>query len=318
MKKITVILMWFVALILPSGLSGQNKKEFSWMKTQDSLTLFQETGNGGRQVVWQFNYFPDRRTFFHPVFSPDGTLLTAEAPKDHPWHLGLWFCWKYINGLNYWEYSGDSKLAVSEGKTDLQQIRISTRRDGSGLIKLEIIYHPWDSADSVVMKETRTIRAAAPEADGSYSLDFEHKFTAVTDLLLERTPPQTSPGGVTWGGYAGLSVRFDQKLSDPNYFSSELDSMVSGTRTGWVAANLKNGKGKTVQMVILENISNTRYPTPWYCINRPAEKFWYYNAAILYHEGLKMKKGETLTLGYKVLVPASPLTRTEIADRLLP
>jgi hypothetical protein len=285
------------------------------MKTQDSLTLFQETGSGGKQIVWQFNYFPEKRTFFHPVYSPDGTLLTAEAPKDHLWHLGLWFSWKYIDGVNYWEYEDDPKLAISEGKTDLQEIRVSTRLDGSALLNLEISYHPWKSADSVVMKETRTIKTTAPADDGSYTIDFEHKFTAVKDIVLERTPPQTSPGGVSWGGYAGLSVRFDQSLSDPSYFSNEKDSLASGTRAGWVAANLKNVAGKTVQMVILENSSNTRFPTPWYCINRPAEKFWYYNAAILYHEGLKMKKGETMTLGYTVLVPAKPMTRIEIEGR---
>jgi hypothetical protein len=283
MKKSYALLLGFLLLIPIGHLSGQNKKEYSWMKTQDSLTLFQETGSGGKQIVWQFNYFPEKRTFFHPVY--------------------------------YWEYEDDPKLAISEGKTDLQEIRVSTRLDGSALLNLEISYHPWKSADSVVMKETRTIKTSAPADDGSYTIDFEHKFTAVKDIVLERTPPQTSPGGVSWGGYAGLSVRFDQSLSDPSYFSNEKDSLASGTRAGWVAANLKNVAGKTVQMVILENSSNTRFPTPWYCINRPAEKFWYYNAAILYHEGLKMKKGETMTLGYTVLVPAKPMTRIEIEGR---
>jgi len=23
--------------------------------------------------------------------------------EDHVWHLGYWFSWKYINGVNYWK-----------------------------------------------------------------------------------------------------------------------------------------------------------------------------------------------------------------------
>jgi hypothetical protein len=291
---------------------GQTNPVYEWQKSTNSLALIKSIEGKGPQMIWQFNYPEGKRTFFHPVYSPNGTLLTAEAPADHRWHLGLWFCWKYINGLNYWEYSGDPKNEVSEGKTDTKEIKIRTRKDGSALIDMKISYHPWDSAQAIVMEESRTMVMNAPDKEGSWSMDFIQEIQAVKDVLLERTPPQTSPNGVSWGGYAGLSVRFDQSLSHPVYFSQELDSMVSGNRTPWVAANLLNKEGKPVQMVIIEDHTNLRYPTPWYCINRPAEKFWYYNAALLYHEGLALKAGEKFKLRYRILFPSSPLTRDQI------
>jgi hypothetical protein len=152
----------------------------------------------------------------------------------------------------------------------------------------------------------------APAEDGSYFIDFEHLFTAVNDVVLDRTPPQTNAQGIRWGGYAGLCVRFDQNLSNPSYFSAQSDSMNSGERASWVAANLKAPDGKTVQIVLVDHTENVRYPTPWYVINRPNDRFWYYNAAILYHEPLKLKAGEKMTLRYRVIVPAEPLTREEI------
>ena len=63
-------------------------------------------------IIWQYN-FNNRfgKPYFHPVRVKNSTL-TCVSPPDHPWHLGLWFSWKYINGVNYWEYLDDFK---SEG-----------------------------------------------------------------------------------------------------------------------------------------------------------------------------------------------------------
>jgi hypothetical protein len=137
-------------------------------------------------------------------------------------------------------------------------------------------------------------------------------FTAITDVVLDRTPPQTSPNGVSWGGYAGLSMRFDQKLSNPVYFSGTQDSVINGMGNSWVAATLSTPGGKKVQMVILDDPSNPRYPSVWYTINRPNDRFWFFSPALLYHSSMELKAGDKMRLRYRVLVPAEPLTRAEI------
>ena len=56
------------------------------------------------QAVWRLNCGGDQpKPHFHPVALPDGRVLTWDRPPDHVWHHGLWFSWKFINGLNYWE-----------------------------------------------------------------------------------------------------------------------------------------------------------------------------------------------------------------------
>jgi hypothetical protein len=63
----------------------------------------------------------------------------------------------------------------------------------------------------LVLRERRKITVSAPDADGVYHIDWTATFTAgAKDVILDRTPPQEQ----SWGGYAGLSIRFAQGLTD--------------------------------------------------------------------------------------------------------
>jgi len=74
-----------------------NLAGLSWRQTDSSLALF----NGGA-VVWQLSYAKSEgQPYFHPLRLPDGMETAALRPADHPWHRGLWWSWKYINGVNY-------------------------------------------------------------------------------------------------------------------------------------------------------------------------------------------------------------------------
>jgi hypothetical protein len=87
------------------------------------------------QPVWQFNFGSNAtKPFFHPVALPGGPVLTWDQPGDHPWHRALWFSWKFINGINYWEE--DPKTGVSAGRTRWSEPQIETRRDFSARIHL--------------------------------------------------------------------------------------------------------------------------------------------------------------------------------------
>ena len=60
-------------------------------------------------MIWQFNF---NNRFGMPYFHPlciNNSVLTSASPPDHPWHLGFWFSWKFIDGINYWEYLDDFK-----------------------------------------------------------------------------------------------------------------------------------------------------------------------------------------------------------------
>lgn len=255
---------------------------------------------------------PDRKPHFHPLISPNGTILSSESPKDHLWHMGLWFSWKFIDGLNYWEYTGDPTKHISEGMTEIHSVQVDSSKQGDYHIHLNIIYHPWDKKDSPVMKEVQRITISAPKADKSFWIDYDLTFTALKDLLLDRTPIPGEPNGQSWGGYSGMSIRLNTEFKNIRYFSESKESVTYGDRNRWVACEFDNGMGNREQVIMFDDTENPRYPSPWYCINDPATPMYYFSPAILYKEPMKLKKGEVLHLKYRIYLPAKLLTKDEI------
>jgi hypothetical protein len=73
------------------------------------------------RVVTILSFLPER---FNHVICQDGPVLTWLRPPDHPWHHGLWFSWKTVNGLNYWE---EYENGESEGKRSWEIVELTSR-----------------------------------------------------------------------------------------------------------------------------------------------------------------------------------------------
>jgi len=61
---------------------------------------------GGGSLLAVYRYGDDTpKPYFHPVTLGTGleAPLTLLSPHDHVHHRGLWFCWKFVNGENFWE-----------------------------------------------------------------------------------------------------------------------------------------------------------------------------------------------------------------------
>jgi hypothetical protein len=201
----------------------------AWRKEAGMIALI-----GGDQAVWQFNYQSGQdRLFFHPVAVAGGPVLTSDRPKDHPWHRALWFSWKFINGVNYWE--PNAQTGTLDGRTKWSNLQSETRPDFSARLSMEIAYRPADGPP--VLKEHRVIAISAPAQDGSYSMDWQMTFTALDKaIVFDRTPLPGEPEGKPWGGYAGLSVRFAENL--PNS-KPPAPRARSGSRTTPIAFGLR-------------------------------------------------------------------------------
>ena len=82
----------FVALAAAVGVCrAGDSGSLAWKTDQDSVALVQ-----GERVVWQFHFgADDTKPCFHPVALLEAPDLVWHRPPDHPWHLGLWFSWKF-------------------------------------------------------------------------------------------------------------------------------------------------------------------------------------------------------------------------------
>jgi hypothetical protein len=214
--------------------------EYSWRQGTNSVALL----NRGK-VVWQLNYDKaEGKPYFHPLSTVDGSVLSWLRPGDHPWHRALWFSWKLIDGLNYWEEDGNTGL--SEGRTELTGVKVSASADFSARIEMTLSYHPPEKAE--VLSEKRVVEVSAPQADGCYRIDWVSSFdTAASNVVLGRTPIPGQANGVEYGGYAGLSLRMAKETQGWTFVDSEgrEGAAIHGKKSEWVnvSGNFAEGRG---------------------------------------------------------------------------
>lgn len=274
-----------------------------WEQSDTTIALM-----NGHKMVWQFNFPKLGKPYFHPLNTVDGYTLTWLSPPDHHWHYALWFSWKYINGINYWEEDKTTHLA--KGLTEVTRQTIKFNDDLSAKITLELSYHPPNGDD--VLTENRTIYVSPPDEDGEYYIDWESNFKAEDmQVILERTPIEGQEGGRRWGGYATLGLRINAETLTGisllnNEGKRELDIHTTPTKWTDISGIIKDDSTKSAGITIFDHNQNPRHPVPGYVINSENKNDWprfvYTNPGFLYNNGYTIKAGERLKLCYRVLV----------------
>jgi len=271
----------------------------------------------GTNVTWRFCFESKYgKPFFHPLSVVDGVALTHSRPEDHRWHYGLWFSWKYINRVNYWEE--DRQTGRAEGATRWTAPEIEARPDGSATIRLELTYtHPSGRVD---LTERRELRISAPAADGSYRIDWRAHFTAGgAGAMLDRTPMPGEPEGKVNGGYAGLGLR----LAGPPLAVSMVCSTGAVSRfesdrarpfAAAVAGNFRRGDAPAGAIAIFSDPANAGTNAPWYLVKSETMRFAC--AALLAPRPLTLAPGGRLDLHYRIVLRARPWTHEALAAEL--
>ncbi len=280
--------------------TGARAEDWQWdAQPGKSVTL-----KRGETVVWQFNYGREQpKPHFHPVALPDGRVVTWDRPPDHVWHHGLWFSWKYINGLNYWE--PDPKIGKPQGSTEWTNVEITTRPDQSARIEMDLTYRPPDGPPA--MTEKRIVDVSAPDEQGRYHFDWVCTSTAgEKDVELSRTPLEGEPGGKAWGGYAGLSIRLAKALTDRAATTTDgpIEFEQQSRYRGKALAMDYHGlvDGEALGVAVCDHPENLNHPTPWYVIR--AQPMSYFSPAVICYGPHTLKAGQTFTLSYRVIVHA--------------
>lgn len=262
-----------------------------WRRAEDQVVLVMDG-----HTVWAFHHGAKvTKPYFHPLALPGGASLTEHRPADHPWHFGLWFSWKYINGINYWEE--DRATGLPAGRTTWAPAEIETRPDGSARIALAMTYAPPDAEP--VLTERRRLAISAPGENGAYWIDWTSAFTAgAAPVKLTVTPVNPAR---TSGGYAGLMFRAAHALKAWQVMDTEGRSGLAAN--GERAAGLDfSGElaGAPAGIAFLDHPSNPRHPTPWFLRLDEKAPYGLTGPAHLFYEPLTMAAGETLTFRYRI------------------
>ena len=252
-----------------------------------------------------------RQPFFHPVHTYGAAEpLTCFAPFDHPWHRGLWWAWKFINEVVFWE--DRPGYGKGEGESVVVDHRVSEAPGGGIAIRQALEMRPVASAE-VYLRETRLLlaRAEVGAVPGAWAIDWDLTTTAVTRSLLSTTPyPEHA-----WGGYMGLSFRPNRTMG----WGEEICTSQRGSGqpachgapaawasySGYLDGNSRGDPANPARagVAILDHAGNPRHPTHVYCWSTGSQNrdFGFLAASLLMREPLVLEAGESLRLRYRTL-----------------
>ena len=282
---------------------------FRQSKLEQTKTGVKMSRNG--KTLWNLELdTPEGRPFFHPLALPGGRTLTDVRPKDHIWHLGYWFSWKFINGVNYWE-PADEKRQGTEPAGRTRVVKKAVRTEGLDcVVNLKLDYGPR-SEQKPVLAEDRTITIDPPDPNGGYTITVRHTFTALADVTLDRTPPHGDIAKGTWGGgYAGPTLRLDPVLAKTlqvrGYAGGDTPASVTAKETTFIdLSDPATGEGFT--------FTQLRAPASGKFYLWPDTRM--INASPVYDSPVTLKRGETLELAYKLAVHADRRVKGGLSQR---
>ncbi len=278
-----------VRLLLVLGLTAVAfSKPYEIVEKENAVTMLYHG-----QTLWAYHHDPaEGKPYFHPLSATDGTLFTDLRPEDHPWHRGVWFSWKGINGVNYWEE--DRKTGTSDGETRIVQMKRRVSETQTIQLEFDIDYVPTET-NAVVMKEHRRVIVSPPDKTGTYRIDWSSTFQALDqDVILTRTPPLNKPNGKAWGGYAGWSVRMNKGVMGGVFINSHGVEGADRQPATWMLFKAPQGGS----LLFMDHPQNLNYPVKWYL----APDMPYFNPAVIHDAPHTIKAGQTLRLCYRLVI----------------
>lgn len=278
----------------------------TWVDTADGVG--EVRGPDGRAVA-RYSWLRANHPYFDAV-TPLGHagVLTAHAPHDHRWHHGLWWSWKFLNDVLFWEDHpdyGGNRIGLGRSVVTAHEVT----QEADAVVIEERLAWRVDATGEDLLTEARTIRIGVDEAHPDvWTLDWDQEWTATTDVRLEVTPwPET-----TWGGYAGLNYRAARAMAAGETIlgdGAEGVAALHGTPAAWSAyTGLVDGaeddepnRPAAGGVALLQHPGNGPHPDPVYTFSAESD-FGFLATAPLMREARSLAAGETLRIRTRVAV----------------
>lgn len=275
----------------------------------------------------------------YPLRSASGVVVTRGYPLepragervDHPHHVGLWFNYGNVNGLDFWNNSTAIKAADAPKMGTIVQRTVRDAKSGAGEGSLDVTTDWVNHEGKGILKEdTRFVFRAT---DGARIIDrtttltaLDRKVTFTDDkegLIGMRVAralehPANAPEKFTDASGRPTTVAvLDNTGATGHYLSSEgkAGDAVWGTRGRWTTLS-GTVSGKPVTIAILDHPKNPGFPTYWhargyglFAANPLGQKIFSNGKEEL---NLSLAPGQSQTFRYEVLILDGSPTREQI------
>ncbi|MDP4259928.1 MAG: PmoA family protein [Bacteroidota bacterium] len=277
--------------------------------------------------------YPDtlQKPVLYPIYAPDEQVITRGfpmrprpgEPTDHPHHLGLWFNYENVNGLDFWN---NSYAIPVEKRHSYGWIRTESHpetHDGmEGILRYAASW--TDQQKNVLLQENTTLSFSANARErvierkttltAMQDVDFPDAKDGLMGLRVARELqiPSNTPGEyIDDKGNVTRVAAGNDPLINGNYLTSEGKQGDSAwaTRGAWCMLYGKKG-ADTISIVMIDHPANPGYPTYWhargyglFALNPLGEKIFSKGAETM---NFRLKKGQSATFRYLVLIASGP------------
>ncbi len=269
------------------------------------------------------------KPFLYPIYAANGKTITRgfpwnpapNDPVDHPHHIGLWFNYESVNGLDFWNNSyaieADKKKNYGWVRTQKilhtksgKQASVAYTADWTDQQKKVLLVETTDLNFSTIGNDRvieRITKLTAIEdvnfndvKDGMLGLRVAHEL----ELPISETKKYTDASGIV----TYVKANKDSTVTG-NYLTSEgkQGDAAWGTRGNWCMLYGKLG-GDSISIVMIDHPKNPGYPTYWharnyglFAANPLGQKVFSNGKTVL---NFKLAKGESATFRYKIIIAA--------------
>ena len=322
-----------MALLFVSMNTIAQKKEEVIIKPAKGSTI--EVLIGGKPFT---NFmFPDtlEKPVLYPIYAANGTVVTRGFPlnprpgdpTDHPHHIGLWFNYENLNGLDFWNNSYAIPAAKKNQYGWVRTDKILETKSGTTGI---LAYHAnWtDQQKNVILEEHTRF-----EFSGNSHQRIIERISTLT-AVKEAVFKDAKDGllGLRLAHELQMPTKEDQKFTDSKgivtIVKGGTDNIPTGTyltsagKTGndawstrgtWCKVYGKMG-ADSVSIAIFDHPKNPNYPTFWhargyglFAANPLGEKIFTNGKS---EKNLALKKGESVTFRYRIVIDDGKQTPT--------
>jgi hypothetical protein len=277
------------------------------------------------------------KPILYPIITKSGKTVTRGFPFDprsgeridHPHHVGLWFNYGNVNGLDFWNNS----YAIPDNEKDkygtIVPQEISEINEDNGTITVKAV---WQSPKNVDLLDETTVFKFGEEGETRFidrtttlkaleKVTFKDNKEGMLGMRVARELELPSNEPAVFTDEEGNETEVKALNNDGvtgDYLGSEgkTGDDVWGTRNDWVRLQGQIN-GDTVAIVILDNKKNVGYPTYWH-----ARGYGLFAAnplgQAIFSEGKKtlnfeLEKGESTQFRYRILIhDGSELSKEQI------
>ena len=354
-NKIPVIKLFMTGLLIPLSVlfscqaPKEEKQQAKDEKNEKRIRLVKDDRQKKVDVYVEGNLFTSyiypntiKKPVLYPLITPGGTKVTRKFPLepssgervDHPHHVGLWFNYGDVNGLDFWNNSDSIAVEKREGYGTIVHREILNVEEGDDEAMLEVAMD-WLAPDGKLLLKENT-RFIFRGTGDEYTLDRITTLTAQNDgvrfddnkegMLGIRVAralehPSDKPGIFTDANGIPTSVPvLDNTGVTGKYINSEGIEGTDcwGKRADWVNLTATIGE-EAISLVIIDHPSNVGYPTYWhargyglFAANPLGQKVFSEGQETL---NFKLSAHESVTFKHRVIVASNNLGKEVLETR---